>query len=311
MNSSAPRPKARRVFIPTIVLTCVSIVSAVSGQDSPASPPADRSDGERVTVGSAPGDPDSGGTQNGGIHLELDFRYLYGAVKGSVQTPSGGEPGTTSPNRPSLGEIGIDDASIFDGSLLVQLDRHMFSLGGQIIRLDGNATLERDLLSHSLLFPAGTDVHSSVQLDWYRFGYRYEFRFDLHDSGSQLRLAPGIEGVLLNFDYSLDVPGGAGTSRGYAKGGLRIGGTAEWITASPFSIEATGYWGLPIDNTAQILSVELLGKYQLWGNQRGTGGAAYLGIAYEQIEYEDNQEVPNHVDVQLGPLLVAGIEVRF
>lgn len=246
-----------------------------------------------------------------GVQFHADFRYLFGGVDGYLQTPSGGAPGTTSHNRPSLDELGFHNVNIFDGALSVQFDAHVLLLGAQIVRLDGSDTLKSDLITQSTVFPAGTRESAKIQLDWYRIGYEYQFQFDLGGNAGQLRIAPGIEAVLLDFDYQLNAPGNLRAHRAYAKGGARIGGTAQWLTGSPISIEANGFWGLPIDGTAQILSVDLVGKYQLWGARKGWGGAVYLGVGYEKIEYQDNQTVPNHINVNLGPLLVAGVEIRF
>jgi hypothetical protein len=45
-----------------------------------------------------------------GFHADAGGAFLYGPIYGRVQTPRGGEPGTTSSGRPSLGELGIDNA---------------------------------------------------------------------------------------------------------------------------------------------------------------------------------------------------------
>src|SRR5262245_26541221 len=72
------------------------------------------------------------------FHLQFDFQYMYGEADGSLQTPAGGEPGTTSHNRPDLGEIGIDHAHVFDASLSLQFQAHIFTFGAQIIHMDGS-----------------------------------------------------------------------------------------------------------------------------------------------------------------------------
>jgi hypothetical protein len=246
-----------------------------------------------------------------GLSFTLDFHFLYGGIDGYVQTPSGGNPGTTSLHRPTLAELGFDNVSVFDVSLATQAGASIFFLGAQIIELDGSATLSETLITQSAVFPAGTHEHASVQLDWYRFGYEYQFTFDLNDQGSQLRVAPGIEGVLLDFDYQITAAGGLHAHRSYAKAGVSIGGSVEWLTGTPLSFEAQGFWGLPIDSTAQILNVDLVARWQLWGARHAWGGAAYLGAAYEHIEYEDNQTVPNHINVDLGPMLIAGLQITF
>ena len=46
--------------------------------------------------------------------FSIEPSYLYGNIQGYVQTPSGGEPGTTSGRRPKLDEIGISSASVYD-----------------------------------------------------------------------------------------------------------------------------------------------------------------------------------------------------
>lgn len=35
------------------------------------------------------------------------------------------------------------------------------------------------------------------------------------------------------------------------------------------------------------------------------------GVAYERIQYDDDQQVSNDIDVEAGPLLRVGIDVRF
>ena len=243
------------------------------------------------------------------FRVDLDFHFMFGQAEGFLQTPSGGEPGTTDPNRPTLDEIGIDHASIYDIGLALALDQHIITVGGQLIRLDGNATLSQELFTQSTLFSAGSRVDSKVKLDWYRFGYQYEFRFDL-PSGDQFRFAPAVQGVLLDFHYELDSPG-LTVNRAYAKGGLQIGATAQWLSTGPFSLEAGLFWGVPIENMVEIFSFQIIGKYQLWGDSQGNGGAAYLGLAFETIDYLDSQRIPNNLDVTLGPMLVAGVQIRF
>ena len=245
------------------------------------------------------------------VHLGFDIAadYRFGNIDGYVQTPSGGDPGTSSHHRPTFNELGVDTVNIFDFALAAHCRPSIFSAGGQIIRVHGDSTLSTDLTSHGTLFPAGSSVTSDIQLDWYRFGYQYEFSIDLGEGSGEFDLAPGVEADLLDFSYSLD-GGGAHAHRSYAKPGLRIGGTIEWLTDSPFSVEATAFWGLPISDTVQVLSLDLVGRYQLWG-RRNSGGSAFLGIGYESIQYEDNQTLSNHIKADIGPLLIAGLQVQF
>src|SRR5262245_28907593 len=118
-------------------------------------------------------------SQNSGFRFTLDGAWLWGPANGQLQTPSGGEPGSTSKERPTLEELGIETASVFDVSATAGWGPHELYIGGQWICLSGSATLDQTLISQGMTFPAGTSVDSSVQFDWYRFGYRY--RIELGD----------------------------------------------------------------------------------------------------------------------------------
>src|SRR3954469_7576102 len=71
------------------------------------------------------------------FHLTLETSWLYGPVSGHLQTPSGGRIGTSSPDRPTLGEIGINTASIFDVEAMPARGDHGIYFGFQWVRLSG------------------------------------------------------------------------------------------------------------------------------------------------------------------------------
>lgn len=244
----------------------------------------------------------------GDFGIGLRFGYLYGEANGFLQTPSGGNPGTSSSHRPKLDEIGADEFQAFDAALDLSWREHHVDFGGQWIGLDGSDTLDSTLVSRGVTFPAGTHVHSDVTLDWYRLGYRYRFDIPLGEQ-QHLFLAPGIQGALLDYDYNLD-GGGRSISRSFPQAGVRLGGTAEWRPHPIFAIEATAWWGIPIDETAEITDLSLLARVRVFKLERGPAAWLHLGIGYEHIEFKDNQDQPNHIDVGTGPLLNAGIELR-
>src|SRR2546426_471163 len=61
---------------------------------------------------SEPADPLVTITAEGGV--------FYGSVGGFLQTPNGGAPGTSSSHRPTLHELGIDDAVLYEAGLRAQ-----------------------------------------------------------------------------------------------------------------------------------------------------------------------------------------------
>ena len=74
--------------------------------------------------------------------------------------------------------------------------------------------------------------------------------------------------------------------------------------------KANGWWGVPIQNTARILDVGLLGRLRVFQFERGPAAWVHVGVGYEHIQFRDDQSLPNDVDVELGPLLNAGLELR-
>jgi hypothetical protein len=241
--------------------------------------------------------------------FSLDVSYLYGDVSGYVQTPAGGQAGTTSRHRPRFSEIGIDNASIIDAEARAGWHNEELYLGAQIVRLSGDDTLDTALITHGETFPAGTSVNADVHLDWYRFGYRH--RFELLDDRS-LTISPGVGGAILNFSYNLDTAGDGApsTSRSYVKVTPQLALNAEWRPGrGPFSIELD-LLGSPLVTSSipGIFTEELLAKYRIVDNERWQLGA-FVGVEFEQIRFHDDQTVPNRIEADFGPMLVVGLRI--
>jgi hypothetical protein len=255
----------------------------------------------------------------GDFGIGLRFGYLRGDANGHLQTPRGGNPGTSTQNEPHLDEIGIEDFDAFDAALDLSWRQHHVDLGGQWMGLDGSATVGGvGFVSQGVPFLPGMRVHSDVDLDWYRLGYRY--RFDVPLGDQHLFVAPGVQGVHLEYSYELqgELPsfnyllafGNPRADRSFPQAGMRLGGTLEWQPHPMVAIEGAGWWGVPIEETARILDVGVVGKLRVYQMERGPSAWVHIGVRYERIEFRDDQELENDIDVQLGPMLNAGIELR-
>ena len=59
------------------------------------------------------------------------------------------------------------------------------------------------------------------------------------------------------------------------------------------------------------ISVESLDlRYNFYDYQRFSFSGV-LGVTWEQQDFHDSQTLPNHVSVNFGPLLTAGLQVKF
>jgi hypothetical protein len=262
-----------------------------------------------LAAGSARGDQAQSQDWNSGdVRFSIDAAYLYGPADGYLQVPSGGEPGTSSKHRPKLNEIGIDDANIADIVGRFGWHNEELYLGAQIIRLSGDDTLDESLTSHAATFPAGSRVSSDVTLDWYRFGYRHRFSF-LEDRS--LRLYPSIGGAVLNFDYTLDSPGSESAKRSYVKANVQLGLAVEWQpNRGPFSVGVDLLGSPPFSSLPFIGYEDIVAKYRFI-DTRHFDGSVFAGVAFEQIDFHDDQTVSNRINVDFGPMIIVGLGMRF
>ena len=235
----------------------------------------------------------------------LDATYSHGHVDGYVQTPNGGEPGTTDHNRPTLSELGIDHASVYGGRVLGDWGPNQFFLGGQYTDLSGSATLDQDLTTHGETFTAGTHVSSDVMLTLLQLGYGYKF-----DLGHNLAIRPMADLAVLDFDYQIK-GGGVSTSRKYAKGTFQLGGEFSWQpNAGPFDLAAGALLTPPIKDFPEVDQEWIMARYRVFDTDK-VNGKIGAGVRWEQDHFEDNQTVPNHFKIDMGPMFVIEFGLSF
>ncbi|MFQ5844661.1 MAG: hypothetical protein ACE5JG_06695 [Planctomycetota bacterium] len=246
----------------------------------------------------------------GGVRVEVAASFLHGEVDGFLQIPRGGQPGSSSRHRPALGEMGIDHVAALDVGGSVEWRRSRVRAGARFVPLRGRATLTRDRVSGKVTFPAGTSVRGALDLDWYHLTYERRFVLDEDARGRRLTLRPGFGVAVLDFDYELHGPGLVGTRRAFTKWALRLGATARWELSDELSLQAHLLRGLPIGMQPRLSTMGLRGRYRLW---RGRSSAAWasVGVAYDEISFEDEQTLPNRIEARLGPMLLVGLQVRF
>jgi len=249
---------------------------------------------------------------SGDPRFYVEGKFFFGPIDGYVQTPAGGEPGSTSHNRPRLGELGIHDAYIGQVTAAGLWGHNEVFGGAEIIRLSGDNTLDSDLVTHGTTFTAGTSVSSDVSLDWYRIGYRYHF--DLLPAANnvpQLLLAPYADAAFWDFNYDIS-GGGAHTSRGYIKPTVQLGIQAAWAPGGGrFSLAADLSASPPGISSVPFIAAEQIDARYRFVETGRFSASGLVGVRFEQFNYEDNQTVSNHVHADLGPMGVVGVVMEF
>ena len=59
-----------------------------------------------------------------GYRITFESLYQYGNIRGFLQTPAGGAPGSSSPKRPTFKELGIDSIGVVKGKLTFTKPNH-------------------------------------------------------------------------------------------------------------------------------------------------------------------------------------------
>jgi hypothetical protein len=239
--------------------------------------------------------------------FSLQGAYLYGSVDGYVQTPLGGERGTTTSKRPQLDDIGISETSVYDIAGVAAYHREEIYAGAQIIQMSGSDTLSSPLISQGHSFPAGTHVSSDVDLTWYRVGYRH--RFTLGKEG-EWTLWPSVGAAIWDFHYRLS-GGGAKADRSYLESNVQFGLEAEWRPGGgKFALDAAFLAAPPLSSWPEIYTEQFLASYQFF-EHNGSDLSVFGGLMWEQQYYADNESMPNKVKADFGPMLVVGLRLRF
>lgn len=254
------------------------------------------------------------GSKRGALDFSASANYLYGSVRGYTQISAGGKLGTSNYQRPHLQSLGINVANIADVD--VSADTHQYGqvfVGAQIIQLSGAAyTGDATLRTEGISYPAHSRVSSDIGLNWYRVGYRYPIAIDTLQNGvADITVTPFAEAIIWDFDYNLTVPKHRTAHRAYAEGGAQIGATAAWRPyGGPLSLEAT-LGGFPQASHLANVSVESLDlRYNFYEFQRFSF-TGVLGVTWEQQDFRNVESLPDHISVDFGPMLTAGIQVQF
>jgi hypothetical protein len=232
---------------------------------------------------------------------------VNGPVSGFVQTPKGGAPGTTSPNRPRLSELGFDRADVLAGRVALGWTENEVSLEGRTLRMSGAAVLARPLTSQGTTFPAGSAVDSRISVDSWWLGYGRRIALNGKDAPA-MDLVPSGGLMYWNFDYRVSAASGAEARRSYGHAAPFLGARFEAATRGPFSFDARARASLPVGTGPLDESLEVRVLYRLW-EKRGRGGRLFLGAVGERMSKKDHQTVPNDVEIRFGPAVFAGIEI--
>lgn len=218
----------------------------------------------------------------------------YAPITGYLQTPAGGKPGTSDVRRPTFGELGIDNATYTDVDIHYRMDQYAAYASARFMNIGSSGVLEEDLTTHGQNFLQGEP-------------YRYDTVFNIYHLGVQDDFGPltgEIELALMDFGYKFRTAE-ASTERSYTKTAVRLGAEKSFkFDKLDIVVEASG--SIPLPNTPYIYSAGAMVKYWL-ADSLNIG----VGVQYFYLDYEDSQDLPNHLRLEMQPALSLSLQFMF
>lgn len=237
-----------------------------------------------------------------------DVGYAFSPFDGYIQLPLGGMLYTSSPERPRFDELSIDHATLYEAGFSV--DWPALGIYGtyQNDRPNGEGILPSTLVTYGHTIPAGTLTDTETSFDLYSLGVDHKFYF-LDD---RLAIYPEAEYTALDFNYNLSVPGAPamGVQRGFVPSTARLGLGAEYRVNKVMSLSVNGLSSIPGTTNLQVQTVEGDANFKVIDHPH-ISTSLFAGVGYERIDFEDHASMPNHIDMQMAPLVRVGIKINF
>jgi hypothetical protein len=227
------------------------------------------------------------------------------AVSGYAQTPAGGRPETSSPQGPTLEQMGVGGIEFYNLALSAQDGQNEFYVGGNVIHMKGDSVLDLPLTTHGASFPAGTDFHSTLGDDWYQAGYARWYG----STDGKFKGAPVGELALFRYDYKFHADG-ISDGRAYAKLSPRVGAKGEFAITRNAALLGSAAATVPVGRSPQIITADVKLRQTIFETTSKSTGALFAGIGAMNIDYKDGQTMPNHVRFHAEPFITVGFSAR-
>ncbi|MDF1701407.1 MAG: hypothetical protein P1V36_09655 [Planctomycetota bacterium] len=234
-----------------------------------------------------------------------------GPGDGYWQTPRGGAPGSSSARRPTFKEAGITNSQEYGLDAHVDWGHHRLKIGASRQVLAGDATLTEDLTSQATFFPAGTAIDTDSAVDWLQAHYQYRVDVPMGRCDC-LKLWPGVGYKWASLHHVFEGDTGGRVSRHHAPGMPNVLLDWEWRPRSRGHLRFSGSAAAAIttgDEPRRNQVIEVLGRAHYdFGNR----GGLFLETGYRDVVLRDDQpRLQNHLNLDFGPWIGLGGEVRF
>ncbi|MEM9242478.1 MAG: hypothetical protein AAGA27_00275 [Pseudomonadota bacterium] len=232
--------------------------------------------------------------------------YGIGGISGFQQIPRGGQPGSSSPNRPTFSELGVKNPGLLEagasgGFLLFRLDAIY-----QRLFLNGSATLSQSLVTHGIPFEAGTHVKTN---SYYALTHLIASVTALH--GQKFSLRPGVGLELMNFNYKISSDTQS-TSRGFSHLAPELKVNFDYNLSAYLQWRSAVHVTVPgltrLDNYEANTGIAY---FPVTKSFPGIQPAIYIKTGYLYLNFKDKQTMPNHMRITYAPFVAGGLALYF
>ncbi|MBS0287603.1 MAG: hypothetical protein JSR17_09915 [Proteobacteria bacterium] len=230
------------------------------------------------------------------------FGYVGTSVlNGFVQVPQGGSFGSTSYRRPTLDELNIHHSNFYTIGALAQLNHYDITYNYSRYAPRGKTQLKNILNTHGKYINAGSSLSTLIKYDLHQLsvGRRFDYEHWI--------ISPFVQSNFLKFHYEYSAFPIRG-ARTYNVTGFNIGLNAIYqFTPTLFGdLQITP--PLPVANfTYADFELGLSKKINM---RKNTSVSPRAAIGLQQLDYKDNQAVPNHIRLQNAPYVMMGFQVQ-
>lgn len=238
--------------------------------------------------------------------LEASFAFDFsgGPIKGYTQIPRGGDYNSTSYQRPTYAEVDINNNFYWDVEADFRYKQFYAFFEFDKIKADKRHALAEDLTSHGQFMPATVLFKKCVHFDWYRAGMGWSFQ----SPNKRWILTPLYLANFIKFNYMFYAwPKSSGRSFNLITG--LFGLDALYKLTPKVTIRASGMSTLPLSNLT-IYNALMAIEYAFID----TPALKFIprfGIEYIEIDYQDEQNIPNHFRYEAKPHAMIGVKLLF
>lgn len=232
--------------------------------------------------------------------VTVGARVGRGDYSGSLQTPTGGQPGTASPARPTFSELRLDDGPVYGFDVRGDIgDIYALEFSMYRARQDSTSVLATPLMFNGAMFDAGETIASEFGFNGYDVSAIAEFA-----AGSRTLIEVGMTYARTAFEIEIE---GASQRRrrGYHINALGVLVRAEHRLNDRVEVGMDTLLAPSYSNFHEWYRIEPFVGYAIDDRWE-----VRLLVTLDWIDYDDahKQTLPNHLDFER---VTASAELRY